>query len=374
MDKKIVFFNNNFSGMVCFRLEVIQRFLDKGYAVSIIAPDGGEKGEIINKLPKGVKCIPIKMNRTSTNPLKDLVLFCQILRVLKDELPVYLFNYTIKPNVYGALAASILRIRCTDMIAGLGYTFTNNSLSSRIARTLYRVAGQCAENIVVLNQSNFDTVLSKGICKKDKLHLFTGGEGVDLNRYPFYPNVSDKTRFVFVGRLIEEKGYYEFVEAASKILKERNYVEFHVVGGFDNDYPRRVTKEQVKKDVQEKGIIYDGNIADMSKIYSQKGVVMVIPSYYSEGLNRSLMEGCSSGKPIITTNWPGCRETVREGENGYLVEPKNVESLVSAIEKYLDLSADEKEKFSLASRRLAEREFNVESVVSYYESLADACF
>lgn len=370
--KKICFFNNNFSGMVHFRLEVVQRFLDKGYAVSVIAPEG-EKGEVLGRLPAGVKCIPVKMNRTSTNPVKDLVLFCQILKVLKAEKPDYLFNYTIKPNVYGALAAKILGIRCTDMIAGLGYTFTNNNLSSIIARTLYRVAGKCAVTIVVLNKSNYDAVLSKRICKKDKLDLFTGGEGVDLNRYPFYSNGSDKTKFVFVGRLIEEKGYYEFVEAASQVLQKREDVEFRVVGGFDLDYPRCVTKEQVEKDVREKGIIYDGSIADMSKIYSQKGVVIVIPSYYSEGLNRSLMEGCSSGKPIITTDWPGCRETVRDRGNGYLIEPKNVDSLVSAIEKYLALSVEEKEKFSLASRRLAEREFNVESVIAYYENLAEAC-
>lgn len=371
MDKKICFFNNNFSGVVHFRLEVIQRFLDKRYAVSVIAPDG-EKSEVLKRLPAGVKCIPVKMNRTSTNPLKDALLFCQILKVLKEEKPDYLFNYTIKPNVYGALAAKILGIKSIDMIAGLGYSFTNNSLSSRVARTLYRVAGKCAEKIVVLNRSNYDAVLSKDICCKDKLHLLTGGEGVDLVRYSFYPNKSEVTKFVFIGRLIEDKGYYEFVEAASQVLKLRDNVEFHVVGGFDLGYPRCVSKEQVEKDVREKGIIYDGSIADMSKIYSQKGVVIVIPSYYSEGLNRSLMEGCSSGKPIITTDWPGCRETVREGENGYLVEPMNVDSLVSAIEKYLDLSADEKESFSIASRRLAEREFNVESVASYYESLVDA--
>lgn len=371
MIKKICFFNNNFLGMVYFRLEVIQRFLDKGYAVSIIAPEGGNM-EALKKLPKEVKRIPVKMNRTSTNPIKDVVLMCQLIKVLRAEKPIYLFNYTIKPNVYGALAAKLLGIRCTDMIAGLGYTFTNNSLSSRIARTLYKVAGKCAEKIVVLNKDNYEAVLKAGICKEDKLHLLTGGEGVDLKRYPYYQNGSEDYKFIYIGRLIEEKGYNEFAAAAKRVLAKHQNVEFHVIGGFDLGYPRCVTKEQVERDSQEKGIIYDGSISDMSKIYSQKGVVIVIPSYYSEGLNRSLMEGCSSGKPIITTDWPGCRETVRDGVNGYLVKPRNVESLVTAIEKYIGLSADEKENFSIASRKLAEQEFNVGSVVSYYESLADA--
>lgn len=367
----IAFFNNNLLGMNSFRREVMLAFLERGYEVCVIAPIG-EGAEAQKRLPAGIKYIPVKMSRTSTNPIGDILLIFQLMKIFRKERPSYLFNYTIKPNVYGSIAAKLLGIKCTDMIAGLGYTFTNNSLSSRIARMLYKIAGRCAEKIVVLNKNNYDAVLKAGICNEDKLHLLTGGEGVDLNRYPFYPNEGDVTKFVFIGRLIEEKGYYEFVEAASQVLKSHENVEFHVVGGFDLGYPRCVTKEQVEKDVREKGIIYDGSIADMSKIYSQKGVVIVIPSYYSEGLNRSLMEGCSSGKPIITTDWPGCRETVREGENGYLVEPMNVDSLVSAIEKYLDLSADEKASLSIASRRLAEREFNVESVVSYYESLVDA--
>ena len=365
---KIVFFNNNLSGMVCFRLEVMQRFVDRGYSVSVIAPDN-EKIELLEKLPEGVEYIPVKLNRTSTNPLKDFSLFLQVLKILRAKRPCYLFNYTIKPNVYGALAAKLSGVRCMDMIAGLGYTFTNNSLSSVIARTLYKIAGKCAGKIVVLNKSNYDAVLDNGICKKEKLHLFAGGEGVDLERYPFYPNVSDVLRFIFIGRLIEEKGYHEFVAAAKQVGRTHSNVEFHVVGGFDRDYPRCVTQERVEKDVKEAGIIYHGSVGDMSTIYGMKGVVVVIPSYYSEGLNRSLMEGCSCGKPIITTDWPGCRETVRDGWNGFLAEPKSVDSLVAAIEKYIALNDSEKERFSHNSRTLAEQSFNVSDVVDYYEGM-----
>ena len=183
--------------MVCFRLEVMQRLVDRGYSVSVIAPDN-EKKELLEKLPEGVEYIPVKLNRTSTNPLKDFSLFLQVLKILRAKRPCYLFNYTIKPNVYGALAAKLSGVRCMDMIAGLGYTFTNNSLSSVIARTLYKIAGKCAGKIVVLNKSNYDAVLNNGICKKEKLHLFAGGEGVDLERYPFYPNACDVLRFIFI--------------------------------------------------------------------------------------------------------------------------------------------------------------------------------
>lgn len=367
---RVFFFNNNLSGMGYFRKEVIQNFLDKGYEVGVIAPHG-EDADVMRRLPLGVRYIPVKMNRTSTNPISDIALFLQILKILKKDHPLYLFNYTIKPNVYGALAAKILGIRCTDMIAGLGYTFTNNSLSSRVARMLYKIAGRCAERIVVLNEDNYEAVLKVGICKVKKLHWLKGGEGVDLERYPFYPNKSDVTKFVFIGRLIEEKGYNEFVKASRIILTEHKNVEFHVVGGFDLGYPKCITKEQVEKDVRESGILYDGSIVDMSTVYSQRGVVIVIPSYYSEGLNRSLMEGCSSGKPIITTDWPGCRETVDDRINGYMVKPHDVNTLVEAIENYLSLSEEEKEQYSLASRRLAEEKFNVKDVVDYYSGLVE---
>ena len=354
--------------MVCFRLEVMQRFVDRGYSVSVIAPDN-EKIELLEKLPKGIEYIPVKLNRTSTNPLTDFSLFLQVLKILRAKRPCYLFNYTIKPNVYGALAAKLSGIRCMDMIAGLGYTYTNNSLSSVVARAMYKVAGKCAEKIVVLNKSNYEAVLDNGICKKEKLHLFEGGEGVDLERYPFYQNASDVMRFCFIGRLIDEKGYHEFVAAAKQVRLTHSNVEFHVVGGFDRDYPRCVTQERVEKDVKEAGIIYHGSVGDMSTIYGMKGVVVVIPSYYSEGLNRSLMEGCSCGKPVITTDWPGCRETVRDGWNGFLAEPKSVDSLVAAIEKYIALNDSEKERFSHNSRTLAEQSFNVSAVVDYYERM-----
>ena len=371
MDMNIVFFNNNLSGMIQFRLEVMQWFLDNGFVVSVIAPIE-KNSNLLKKLPDVVDFVPIKMSRTSTNPIKDLLVIVNIWKILRKKKPCYLFNYTIKPNVYGAIAARLLGIKCTDMIAGMGYTFTNNSLSSRIARMLYKVAGQYVDKVVVLNKSNYDTVLRLGICNKEKLHHLTGGEGVDLNRYPYYLNESNVTKFVFIGRLIEEKGYHEFVSAAKKVLTRHQNVEFHVVGGFDLGYPKCITREQVERDVRESGIIYDGSISDMSTVYSQKGVVIVIPSYYSEGLNRSLMEGCSSGKPIITTDWPGCKETVWDRQNGYLVKPRDVDSLVDAVERYLHLSNDEKERFSVASRQLAEKEFSVKDVVFYYASIVDA--
>ena len=354
--------------MAQFRREVIQRFLDRGFSVSIIAPEEANM-ESLNRLPKGINYIPVQMDRTSTSPFHDMKLFVNIFRILRKLKPCHVFNYTIKPNIYGALAARMLGISSTDMIAGLGYSFTSKGIPSKIARTLYRVACHCANQVVVLNQANYDTVLSLNLCKQDKLHLLRGGEGCDLSRYPLHENASDATVFVLIGRLVEEKGYNEFVAVARRIKNDTRNVTFQVVGGFDNSYPRHINEEQVQKDVQEGVIDFRGRISNMDEIYGQRGVVVCVPSYYSEGLNRSLIEGCASGKPIITTDWPGCRETVQEGVNGYLAEPRDVDSLENAIRKYLSLSCEEKLAFGMASRKLALDRFDVNEVVEYYESL-----
>lgn len=362
---KIVFFNNNLSGIILFRKEVIEFFLNKGYSVSIIAPEESD-ASLSKSIPNGAKYIPIKMDRTTTNPFKDLVLLLKVLIILFNEKPKYLFNYTIKPNIYGAIAAKLLGVSATNMIAGLGYSFTNNNFSSRIARLLYSLGCSCADNVLLLNRSNYEEVVRLNLCKESKLILLPGGEGVDLLRYQYYSNDDSVVRFVFIGRLIREKGYEEFVSAAKYLSQKYHTLEFQIVGGLDESYPNPISRKQLNTDIDNSNIIYRGLLNDMSAIYKQRGVVICIPSYYSEGLNRSLMEGCASGKPIITTDWPGCRETVDHGINGYLVKPKCPNSLIDAMEAYINLSKEKKEEMSRASRKKAEKDFSIDHVITEY--------
>lgn len=363
-----MFCNNNLDGMMLFRKEVIGHFLEKGWEVVVVTPDKTSSLGI-ERLPSRVVIRTVKMNRTSTNPFMDLMYVVRLARLFRRERPDYIFNYTIKPNIYGAMMAKMMGIPCSSMMAGLGYAFTNNSLPSRIARVLYRMGIGCSEHLLLLNEENVKTVKESGLCDEKKIEYLEGGEGVDLNYYGFTDNRSEGTTFLFIARLKAEKGYREFVGAARMVREQYPEARFEVIGEYDLGYPRAVTEEEVMRDVTEGVIEYLGTINDMRQYYRRPGYVVCIPSYYSEGLNRSLMEGCAAGKPIITTDHPGCRETVVEGRNGFLVPARNEKALAEAMMRYLRLTADDKQKMSVESRKLAERRFDVNHVVAVYDRI-----
>lgn len=365
---KILFCNNNLIGIILFRKNLLEHFIEKGYDVTVVTPCEGEEN-YIKKLPPGVVYIPIKMNRTSTNPIADLFFFIKLLKILRKEKPDYVFNYTIKPNIFGSIAAKITGIPCSSMIAGLGYTFANNNISSRIARMLYRIGMRCSKNILLLNKDNLEVIKRRNLCDARKLILLQGGEGVSLEHYTFFNNQSKEITFLFIARLIEEKGYNEFVKAAKYVKIEHPHIRFCVIGGFDLGYPKAITQEQVESDVRS-GVIENLGVTDnMLSYYRIPGVVVCIPSYYSEGLNRSLMEACAVGKPIITTNHPGCRETVINDKNGYIVPIKNPKALAEAMIKYIRLSDEEKNNMSLESRKLANERFDIKKVIQVYDQI-----
>ena len=370
--KKILFCNNLLGGLLLFRKNVIDHFLSKGYEVVLVVIKGDVASPNVETLESGVKVYSIDVSRTSTNPFNDLRFFLRLFNIIRAEKPNYVFNYTIKPNIYGAMACKLIGIPCTNMMAGLGYTFTNNSFSSRIARALYKLGLSCAQHLFLLNEENVKELSRLRLCNEKKIIWLKGGEGVDVNHYRYFDNSSEEICFLFIGRLIEEKGYREFVKAAKMVLQKYPNVQFHIVGEYDLSYPKAVSKEEVTADTKEANIDYLGVYKDMMELYKQPGYVVCIPSYYSEGLNRSLMEGCAVGKPIITTNHPGCREMVVDGENGFVVETRNVEALVRAMEKYILLSEEDKRKMSQRSRSLAEQNFDVRDVIAQYEKLVRA--
>ena len=368
---KILFCNNNLAGMILFRKEVMCHFLEIGCDVVVVTPD---KTSILcaDNLPDGIKLRCVKMNRTSTNPFLDMMYVVRLARIFRQERPDYIFNYTIKPNIYGSMMAKMQGIPCTCMMAGLGYAFTNNSLPSRIARVLYRIGIRNSQHLLLLNESNVRLVRSLNLCDDKKIEYLKGGEGVNLSYYTYSDNQSDMTTFLFIARLIEEKGYRDFVDAARIVKAQYREVRFQVIGEYDLGYPRAVTQEQVTSDVKEGVIEFLGTTNDMRQYYRQSGYVICIPSYYSEGLNRSLMEGCSAGKPIITTDHPGCREMVIDGVNGFKVPTKDPKALAEAMIRYLKLTPEAKKKMSIESRKLAEHQFDVNHVIEVYDRIVNS--
>ncbi|MCR5152449.1 MAG: glycosyltransferase family 4 protein [Prevotella sp.] len=365
--KTILFCDNTLWGLVNFRGRVIEHFRDNGYRVVLCAPEKEDK-QMRTTLPDGVGFEPIRMGRNSKNPINDLRYMFRLYKIFRRVRPDYVFTYTIKPNIYGSLVASWLKIPLTCMMAGMGYVFNNDGLASRVARRLYRIGLSHAQNVLLLNNDNRARVVEMGMCDPNKIILLQGGEGLDLQTFHYFDNESSDVLFLFVGRLSWDKGYGEFVEAAKKVSVMNPEVTFNIYGSLDPSYPNNVSEDIVKSDTDAGIYEYKGFVPDMNEIYRRKGIVMVLPSYH-EGMSRSLMEACAVGKPIITTNIAGCREFVDDGINGYLVPVKDSQALADAMMKYLALADDEKKKFSLASRKHAEKYFDVNDVIRIYDEI-----
>lgn len=319
-----------------------------------------------------IKYLPIALHRTNTNPINEVRYFLNILMIYLKEKPNYIFHYSIKPNIYGTLAAKLCRIPSTAAITGLGYMFADNGIGAMFARILYKFAMLFSEHVMVLNKSNSQYLQDLGIVPSSKIILLSGGEGVDLMR--FRPsgkeNNGEHIIFLMVARPLYDKGYSEYVVAAKKIKERYDNVEFQLLGPIDLVYPNHVPKDVIMKDHNEMIINYLGASSNVIPII-EKASCVVLPSYH-EGLSRSLMEAIAMGKPVITTDISGCRETVEDGRNGYLVLPKDAASLKNAFENFIHLSNEERIEMGKYGRTKAEREFDIKKVIEVYKGITDA--
>ncbi len=364
---KILFNDNHLLSFVRFRLPIAIFLLKQGHSIIILAPIVDEADKILrSEIPEDVLFLESPLKRSSKAIKQDLKYIVFIQKVLHAQKPDLVFNYTIKPNIFGSILSYFNRIPCCAMVAGLGYSFSNRSLTSFLARNLYRLALKCANYVFFLNEDNLKLSQELKLCSPQKQVFFQGGEGVDIEDYPYTDNESPNNIFLFVARLIREKGYYDFVSAAKMVKAKYPQTLFWVAGVLENDRPNAISRERIARDEVGDLISYLGVVTDMKKLYSTPGIVMVIPSYYSEGLNRSLMEACSAGKPIITTNLPGCKETVVEGYNGWLVSPKDPQTLADTMIRYVELSPEEKKQLSINSRNHAVNHFSIDNVKQKY--------
>lgn len=364
--RKILFCDNVLWGLVNFRGSVIRHFVQQGDEVVLVAPQDDESIMKVD-IPEGVRYIPVRLNRCSRNPFTDLIYYAHLYRIYRKEHPDYIFHYTIKPNMYGSIAARLAGINCTGMVAGLGYGLLGDGMLSRLLAVMYRYAFKYVSSIFVLNKFNYQYLLDHKFCTSAQLRLFKGGEGVDLSAYPYVREESGSpVVFLMVGRVLYDKGYREYVQAAKIVKQQYPDVRCQLLGMLDETYPAHVDEEELKRDVEEGTIEYLASTNDVMQYLGRSGVVVVLPSYF-EGLSRSLMEACAVGRPIIATDIPGCRETVDEGKNGFLVKVKDSSSLAEGMLRYLSLSDAEKQAFSRHSRKKAEETFDVRQVIKEYE-------
>lgn len=364
---KIFFCDNRLGGLLGFRRDIIRHFVSDGHEVTIIAPAPLTDWDKVGMDVEGCNIINIQMSAHGNSVIDDAKLFISYLRIYWKSRPDIVFNYTIKPNIYSSIAAKLCGAKVICMMAGLGYVFFGHSITHKLGRALYKLGLRFADKVFLLNQMNYDLVTSKNFIPVSKAVLLRGGEGLNLSEYAYREMTFTKPcTFLMISRVMYDKGYSEFVGAAEIIKRQYPEVSFELLGPLDSS-PTMVPEDVIRKDEANGIIKYLGVSNDVPGFIGRDNVVIVLPSNYGEGLNRSLMEACSIGRAVITTTIPGCKEIVEDGINGYLVPPKNIQALAEAMNKYLSLSVEERKQMSLNSRLIAEQRFDVRDVIHTYE-------
>lgn len=359
---KILILTNNFGGLHSFRKEVVQALVDKGNQVSISAPMD-EKAHFFKEM--GCRLIDTKFNRKGTDPLKDLALMLRYRKLIKREKPDVVLSYTIKPNLYGGMACQLCGVPQIANVTGLGTAVEIPGKMQKLTILLYKVGLRKTRAVIFQNEANMAFCKEHGMVK-GRMRLIPGS-GVNLQHHHLqdYPAQDEPMRFIFISRLLKEKGIEEYLTAAHDIRWKYPNTEFHILGGCEEDYAGKM--EQLQKD----GIvIYHGSQPDVRSYIGQSWCT-VHPSYYPEGMSNVLLESCAAGRPIITTDRPGCGEIVDDGVNGFIVKQRDGHDVARKIEQFIQLPYEKKREMGLAARRKVEREFDRNMVVkAYLEEIA----
>lgn len=299
------------------------------------------------------------LKRHGTNPIQEVELISFYKKVLREIKPGIVLTYTIKPNAYGGMACASLGIPYVVNVTGLGTSIENGGLLQKISLALYKIGLRKAQKVFFQNAENLNFMLRHNIVKNG--YDLLPGSGVNLEQYKVHPYPEgDTVDFVFIARVMKEKGIDQYLDAARVIKTKYTKTRFHICGFCEQDYDNTLKK------MNDEGIVlYHGLVADMEPVYKMAACI-VHPTYYPEGLSNVLLESAASGRPIITTDRSGCREVVDDGVNGYIVKQKNSLDLIDTIEKFLMLSANQKKAMGLAGRKKVEMEFDRKIVVSRY--------
>jgi len=365
--KRIALSSNTAFGLYNFRLHLMRALKEKGYEVMAVSPEDGKYSELLRR---EFSFFPVKnLDRKGTNPIKDLKLFFEYFLLFRRLKPDLVINFTIKPNIYGSISAGLLGIPSISVITGLGYVFIRESWLTKFVKLLYWLAFRFNRAVVFLNSEDLNTLRN---ISKEKSFLIES-EGIDIKH--FDPELckeakKDEFTFLFVGRLLTDKGIYELIKAFEKLKKEKPKVKLIIVGSPDEGNPNSVSKGELEKWMKEGLVEWHGFQEDVRPFYCMANCV-VLPSY-REGIPRVLLEAMAMEKPIITTDAPGCKNVCVDGVNGFLVKPKDVESLYLAMKRIVELGDEKLREFGKAGRRLAEEKYSVDKIVGEYINLIEA--
>ena len=369
--KSIAVIFNDAKMLLNFRRDLIADLVHHGFDVFCLCP-AYQETELLALSSLGVECHEFYLKRNSTNPLDDIKSLISLTKLLRQIKPAVLLAITAKPIVWGLLASRFVGIpHRFALLTGLGYVFTSSTgIRVKILRailvTLYKIALPLADKIIFQNQDDCQEITH--CCHLDHQKVMViQGTGVNLQEWPYHSPPLYPLTFTLAARLLKEKGILEFCAAASRIKQSHPEVRFWLLGGLDTN-PGALSKEEIEKYTQIVEWFGFVNVKD----YLAKTSVFVLPSFYREGVPRSIQEALAMGRPIITTDVPGCRETVKDGYNGFLVPPRDVEALVAAIQRFID-SPDLIPKMGLNSRQMAVDLFDVKKINAQYIDLFCTC-
>ena len=366
MDKKLVaLLTNNDDDIYCFRKELIEALLAHDYEVLISCPYG-EKFELM----EGIEYLydNPEIDRRGTNVLADSKLLRHYRRLFKQYQPDVVLTYTAKPNVYGSMAANRLHIPVINNLTGIGSVKNQSKAKKDFILRLFRHAYNKSSCVMFQNETNMRDAIDNGLVKGD--YMLIPGSGVNTERYPLqeYPDGGDGIHgdpiiFNYIGRILKDKGIEDYIAAAKRIRKKYPATEFNLLGFIE---PDEIHYEKDLENLAKRGVVY--------YLGSQKHVVPFItrshatihPSIYGEGMSNVLLETASSGRPIITTDNPGCKETVQDEKTGFIYEGGNVDQLCACIERFLAMKNSERKKMGKLGREYVKENFSREIVIDAY--------
>ncbi|MCP4459946.1 MAG: glycosyltransferase family 4 protein [Cytophagales bacterium] len=361
MSTKIAIIINSSWNIFNFRKGLVTSFIEESHEVVAITPND----DYVDQLKEwGVRHVPVKLEGSGLNPMKDMWYVRQLKRILKAEKPNIILSYTIKANIYGSLAARFLGIPIISNVSGLGTTFLWKGWVKRTAIFLYNRAFRSTSFIFFQNGDDRKLFLENVKVSPSKTGLLPGS-GINLEDFNFNPpEFKNPIKFLMISRLILEKGVLEFIQSAESICKTRTNVEFQILGSYEPRHKRSIEELDFESIEKENFITYLGHSDDVKQMISQADVV-VLPSY-REGTPRTLLEAAAMSRPLIATNAPGCREVVSDGINGFLCDVKSAESLTTKIDLFLALNQEEKRAMGVASRKLVVNKFDEKIVIEEY--------
>jgi glycosyltransferase involved in cell wall biosynthesis len=358
--KKIAFVGNSALTMMNFRLGVMKALSMQHEVVMITPPDC----ELTPLEGTKIRFIPIEVDCKGKNPIRDLRLLARVKRLYAEEKFDFIFHYTIKPIIYGSIAASSIGIKHINVVTGLGYTFIKRNWLFHLSCRMHRYALRQTNAVWFLNQDDCDSFVKWRIIPSSKTHIIHG-EGVNTDY--FCPTGKPVQPFIFLhcGRMLRSKGVELFIQAAEQLKHDYPHVRWQLLGPLDALNPDAIRPAEMETWVR-KGIVeYKGVTSDV-RPFLERCSCVVLPSYYMEGIPKSLMEAASMGRALIATDSTGCKDVVLDGVNGLLCEKRSVDSLVATMRRMLEMPADQLQEMGQKGRELMLRKFDEKLIINEY--------